>query len=301
MTLKATVFVMLALLAPAQKSGVVEPDPPMVCESCDAWNAPREPFKVFGNVYFVGTAGLGSVLVTSDAGHILLDGGLPQSAVVIDAHIRVLGFRTSDIRLIVNSHAHYDHAGGIHALQRASGAVVAATAAGARALQQGMATADDPQAGFAARYPAVSQVRVFKDGEVLRVGPLALTAHATPGHTPGSTTWTWRSCEGERCLNMVYADSLTAVSDDVFRFTGDRTHPSIVDSFRRTLAIIEALPCDILLTPHPDASRMDAKLARRAAGDADAFVDPEGCRAYAAAAARRFEQRVAEEQKQTPR
>jgi metallo-beta-lactamase class B len=185
MMLKAIAALALAILLPAQKSGL-EPDPPMVCESWDAWNAPREPFKVFGNTYFVGTAGLGSVLITSDAGHILLDGGLPQSAAPIDAHIRTLGFRTSDVRLIVNSHAHHDHAGGIHALQRASGAVVAATAAGAKALQQGMATPDDPQAGFADRDPEVSAVRVLKDGEVLRVGPLALTAHATPGHTPGS-------------------------------------------------------------------------------------------------------------------
>jgi len=115
-------------------------DLPHHCGGCDAWNAPREPFRIFGNSYFVGPAGLGSVLITSPRGHILLDGALPQSAPLIDANIRKLGFRTEDIRLIVNSHAHYDHAGGIAALQRISKATVAASAAGARALQDGAPT-----------------------------------------------------------------------------------------------------------------------------------------------------------------
>jgi metallo-beta-lactamase class B len=297
MTLKTAAVLALALLLPAQKTAVVNPDPPIVCDSCDAWNAAREPFKVFGNTYFVGTAGLGSVLITSDAGHILLDGGLPQSASVIDAHIRALGFRTADVRVIVNSHAHFDHAGGIHALQRASGATVAASAAGAKALQQGVATADDPQARFADRYPAVANVRVVKDGEALRVGSLEITAHLTPGHTPGATAWTWRSCEGQRCLNVVYADSLNAVSDDVFRFTGDATHPSIVESFRRSISTVEKLPCDILLSVHPDFSHLDEKLKRRAAGEVDALIDPQGCRSYAADATRGLDRRIAAEQK----
>ena len=129
-----------------------------------------------------------------DKGHILLDGGLPQSAALIDDNIRALGFRTTDVRLIVNSHAHFDHAGGIAALQRRSGARVAASAAGARALAAGEPPADDPQYGLgrqAMAFPKVPQVQAVGDGEVLRVGALALTAHLTPGHTPGSTTWSW--------------------------------------------------------------------------------------------------------------
>src|SRR4029079_1234924 len=177
------------------------PDPPKACEACAEWNGPREPFRVFGNTYFVGPAGLGSVLITSKAGAILLDGGLPQTAPLIDASIRKLGFRTEDVKLIVNSHAHYDHAAGIAALQRASGATVAASAKGAWAIEHGMSTDDDPQHAFGPAqqgYPSVKKVRVVTDGETLHVGDLALTAHLTPGHTPGSTTWTWRSCQGER-------------------------------------------------------------------------------------------------------
>ena len=121
-----------------------------------AWNAAHEPFRVFGNTYYVGVAGLSSVLVASDQGLILLDGGLPQSAPLIDASIRKLGFRTEDVRLILNSHTHYDHAGGIAALQRVSGAIVAASASGARAIESGGPPADDPQYAFgkeANRFP----------------------------------------------------------------------------------------------------------------------------------------------------
>lgn len=277
----------------------LQPDPPKKCESCDAWNAPREPFRVYGNTYFVGPAELGSVLVVSSDGLILLDGGLPQSAPLIDAHIRALGFRTQDIRLIVNSHAHYDHAGGIAALQRASGATVAASASGARAIEHGEPPADDPQHGLgpdAMRFPPVRRVRVVADGETLRVGDVALTAHLTPGHTPGSTTWTWRSCEADRCLDVVYGDSLNAVSAPGFRFTGDATHPSLEATFRRSIATVEALPCDILLTVHPGFADLDGKLRRRSEQPGtNPFVDPQACRAYAAGARQRLDGRIAEE------
>ena len=175
-------------------------DPPHKCDSCDEWNKPREPFKVFGNTYFVGTDGLSAILIVGDAGLILLDGGLEQSAAVIDANIRKLGFKTQDITLIVNSHGHYDHAGGIAALQRASGAMVAASPSGADALRRGENTTDDPQFGFGKAFngfPPVKNVKVIKDSETLSVGNLSITANFTPGHTPGSTTWTWKSCEGK--------------------------------------------------------------------------------------------------------
>jgi len=295
-------IVLITLLsAIGQGSSTLVPDPSTVCDSCADWNAPHEPFKVFGNTYYVGAKGLSSVLVISDGGYVLIDGGLPQTAPLIDANIRRLGFDTRKIRLIVNSHAHYDHAGGIAAIQRYTGAPVAAATPAARALQAGEPTTDDPQYGFGRKanaFPAVKSVRTIQDGETLRVGSIAITAFLTPGHTPGSTTWTWQSCEGSRCLNMVYADSLTPVAAPGFRYTGDATHQSIVDAFRRGLKRIEELPCDILMTPHPDASDLDGKLARRDRQNrTDAFVDPESCRAYAAVGGKRLDQRIAEEKK----
>jgi metallo-beta-lactamase class B len=279
------------------QSPALTPDPPIACSSCDEWNRPLDPFRVFGNTYYVGTAGLSAVLVTSDDGHVLLDGGLPQSAPVIDANIRRLGFRTEDIQLIVNSHEHYDHAAGIAALQRASGATVAASPEGARALELGASLPHDPQP-TADKFPPVKNVKVIRDGETLRVGPLAITAHFTPGHTPGATTWTWRSCEGARCLNVVYADSLSAVSDEGFRFSGDGTRPSIVETFRRSFDVVEALPCDVLLVPHPFVMGMDEKRARQLKDPSvNPFVDAGACKAFAARQRTAFEARLASEKK----
>ena len=214
-------------------------------------------------------------------------------------YIRQLGFRTEDVRLIVNSHAHYDHAGGIAALQRLSRAAVAASAAGARAIEQGEPASDDPQFGFGRAvnaFPAVKGIRVVKDGEILRVGTLAITAHLTPGHTPGSTTWSWQSCEGPRCVSIVYADSLNAVSAPGFRFTGGNGQPSVVESFRRSIDKVGGLPCDVIVSVHPAFTDLDGKLKRRGQpGGADAFIDKQSCRAYAAGASKRLDARIAEE------
>jgi len=273
-------------------------DPPHKCDSCDEWNKPREPFKVFGNTYFVGTDGLSAILIAGDAGLILLDGGLEQSAAVIDANIRKLGFKTQNITLIVNSHGHYDHAGGIAALQRASGAMVAASPSGADALRRGENTTDDPQYGFGKAFngfPPVKNVKVIKDSETLSVGNLSITANFTPGHTPGSTTWTWKSCEGKECLNIVYADSISAISADGFRFTDS---PERVNAFRRSISRLGELPCDIVISTHPSATKLDEKIKKRAAekGGPDPFVD-HGCKALAATAMKGLEARIAQEKK----
>lgn len=292
----AAVLLLVGLFA---QTATFHSDPPHKCDSCDEWNKPREPFKLFGNTYYVGTDGLSAILIAGDAGLILLDGGLEQSAALIDANIRQLGFKTEDVKLIVNSHGHYDHAGGIAALQRASGATVAASPSGASALQRGENTPDDPQFGFGKAengFPAVKNVKVIKDNEVLRVGNVAITANFTPGHTPGSTTWTWRSCEGANCLNMVYADSISAVSAPGFKFTAT---PELVNAFRRSITRLAELPCDIVVSTHPSATNLDAKIKKRAelkGAGPDPFVD-HGCKALAAGAMKGLEARIAEEKK----
>ena len=291
--------VLLTLLLSLAQAPAFKSDPPHKCDACDEWNKPREPFKVFGNTYFVGTDGLSAILIAGDAGLILLDGGLEQSAALIDANIRKLGFKTEDVKLIVNSHGHYDHAGGIAALQRASGARVAASPSGASALQRGENTVDDPQYGFGKTFngfPPVKNVSVIKDSEVLRVGNISVTANFTPGHTPGSTTWTWRSCEGQRCLDMVYADSISAISADGFRFTDS---PERVNAFRRSISRLAELPCDIVISTHPSATNLDAKIKKRAerkGSEPDPFVD-HGCKALAATAMKGLDARIAEEKK----
>jgi len=292
--------VLVVLLAVVQ-TPTFKSDPPQKCDACDDWNKPREPFKLFGNSYYVGTDGLSAILLVGDNGLILLDGGLAQSAAVIDANIRKLGYRTEDVKLIVNSHGHYDHAGGIAALQRASGATVAASPSGASALQRGENTPDDPQYGFgraANAFAPVTNVKVIKDSEVLRVGNLAITANFMPGHTPGSTTWTWRSCEGATCYNMVYADSVSAAAAPGFKYTAE---PKRIDLFRRSITRLAELPCDIVVSTHPQATNLDRKFKQRAEMQGkgpDPFVD-QGCKALAATALKGLDARIAEERKDT--
>ncbi|MFN8062365.1 MAG: subclass B3 metallo-beta-lactamase [Vicinamibacterales bacterium] len=287
------------------RAATLQPDPPSHCDDCAEWNAPRAPFQVFGNTYYVGPAGVSALLIVGDQGHILLDGGVPQSATVIDANIRASGFRTTDVKVILTSHGHYDHVGGVHALQRYTGATVVGSAATVLALAAGRPTPDDPQypgpGPSVHDFAAVDNTRAAADGEVIRVGALAVTVHYTPGHTPGATTYSWRSCVGDRCLDLVYADSLSSISNDSFRYTGDGTHPSIVDRFRQSIATVSALPCDIMISTHPSASGLDDKLARRTAGriapgaPGDPLVDPGGCKAYAATAKAALDARVKSE------
>lgn len=268
---------------------------PIRCSDCDEWNKPQRGFQVFGNVYYVGTRGLSAVLITSREGHILIDGDLPQSVPHIEANIRALGFRVKDVKLILNSHTHFDHAGGIAALQIDSGAIVAASVRSAEALRNGHPVRDDPQFGpgpeSLQHFPAITKVQEVKDGETVRVGELAITGIATPGHTPGSTSWTWKSCEGSRCLDVVYADSLSAIVEGEFRFSGDATHPDLSASFAQSIARVAALPCDILLTPHPDASGTFAKLAARSS-KSNPFIERNGCQSYAQSAAQHLQKRL---------
>jgi len=240
------------------------------------WNKPQKPFKVYGNTYWVGTHGLGSVLITSDRGHILIDGGLPESVPQIRAHIAELGFRLEDVRLLLNTHVHYDHAGGLGELQRLTGARAEASASSASVLTSGESGRDDPQYGVLQPIERLQRVDVVREGQVVKVGSLIARPHMTPGHTPGGTTWTWKACEGERCLDVVYADSLTPVSADGFKYS---TSP-LAKAFEHSFAVLENMRCDILLTPHPDFSRVFERLAARDAGKADAFIDPNACKTY---------------------
>ena len=257
------------------------------------WNQPQKPFKVFGNTYWVGTRGLGAVLVTSDRGHILIDGALPESVPQIRDHIRELGFKLEDVRLLLNTHVHYDHAGGHAELQRITGARAAASASSARVLTSGESGQDDPQYGILPPIGRLQRVDVVREGEVVKVGSLLARPHMTPGHTTGGTTWTWKSCEGARCLDVVYADSVTPVSADGFKYTSS----PLVKEFEHTFAALESMRCDILLTPHPAFAQVLEKLAAREAGKADAFIDPGACKAYAATARKNLAARLATEAK----
>ncbi len=285
------------LFALALLSGAVQAkDGAVNCDNCKAWNKPVKPFNVYGNTWYVGVDGLSSVLITGPRGHILVDGALPQSAPLIEANIKALGFRIEDVKLIVNSHAHWDHAGGIPALQRASGAVVAGSESTALGLKTGTNVKEDPQydARSLVHIATVRKVQVVRDGETISVGPIAITAHLTPGHTPGSTTWSWSSCEDQRCVQVVYADSLNPIALGNFKYTGRGNAPDISGAFAASIAKVDALKCDILLSAHPSFADTFAKAAARTPAR-NPFIDANSCHVFAADAAKRLADRVARE------
>lgn len=289
--LLATFVLLLAALASGQSGA-----PASSCANCPEWNRPQQPFRVYGDTYYVGPHGLSAILITSKAGHVLIDGALPESAPQIVANIRSLGFRIEDVKLIVNSHVHFDHGGGIAELQRLSGAQVAASPWSAEVLTKSGVGKGDPQFGAVRPVALVPRAKTLRDGQTLRVGGIRLTAHFTPGHTPGGTSWTWKSCEGGRCLNLVYSDSMTPVSADGFRFSDSREYPSAVKDFEKSFAFLRTTPCDILLTSHPDASGLWQRLEGRQRGvRPDPLVSPNACKELAGRASEQLSRRLASE------
>lgn len=177
-----------------------------VAQTCPAkprWNDPVPPRPIHGNTWYVGTCGLSAILVASPQGHVLLDGTTEQGADLIEANIDALGFKLGDVRCILNSHAHLDHAGGIAKLARDSGAEVMAGPAGVATLRRGGSDRSDPQYLTTGKFPPISGAQPLLNGQTLMLGSIAITAHATPGGTSSS----WQSCDAGRCLELVYADS----------------------------------------------------------------------------------------------
>ena len=260
------------------------------------WNGPQEPFALFGNTYYVGTAGLSSVLITSKAGHILIDGATPQAAAQIAQHIRQLGFRVEDIRYILTSHEHFDHAGGIAELQKLSGATVLTSPEALKVLRTGQADKGDPQYtgpdGDLPPMTPVAKLRAVRDGEVVTLGPLAVTARFTPGHTRGGTSWTWRASEAGKTVDIVYADSLNAVAADGKRFDGNPGYPGARADIERSMATVEGLKCDVLVSAHPEFSGLWERKAKQPQMGNTAFIDGNACKAYVATARVRLQKRL---------
>ena len=265
------------------------------CSQCENWNKDQEPFRIFGNTYYVGTHGLSSVLVTSPAGHVLIDGALSQSAPLIARHVEQLGFHMRDVKIILNSHAHFDHAAGIAELQKMSGAKVIASDIAAKVLRSGKLDRTDPQFESLAAYPGSSNVEELGQRKSVTLGSLQLSVIHTPGHTPGGTSWTWKSCEDKRCVNVVYGDSLNAVSDDSFKYSGDERYPRAAADMLASIAAIDAAPCDVLVSAHPDLTNLWSVIDERGKGDRAKLIDSSVCKRYAAAAKVRLDKRLADE------
>jgi len=266
-----------------------ERDMAKACAGRDGWGDPAPPAHVYGNTWYVGTCGITTLLVQTPGGLVLFDGGIPQAADLVLDNVRKLGFPPKAIRWILVSHEHYDHAGAVAELQRRTGAKVIAGPNQAAVLKSGKADPTDPQLPLLVKEP-MRPVKVAKTqahGTALVAGGVHFTAWATPTHSPGSTSWTWRQCQGTACRTIAYADSASTISADGYRF-GD--HPERVKAAHQGLKVIAALPCEIIVTPHPSASDLFPRLS-----GSQPLVRPDACTAYAAAASKRFAERLARE------
>jgi metallo-beta-lactamase class B len=282
-------LMLLAACSSVQKTVASPPVSDWVarCADWDDWDKAGPPYRIYGNSYYVGTCGISAILITGDKGHILIDGATEAGADVIANNIRSLGFSLSDIKLLLQSHEHFDHVAGLARLQQLSGAKLLASAAAAPVLASGVVSSADPQAGMHKPFPPARVDGQVTAGTAVNLGDLSLMPIATPGHTPGALSWQWRSCEAGQCQVLVYADSLSPVSSDSYRFS---EHLSYLNAYRAGLNKLAKLDCQVLLTPHPSASNMRTRLQ-----SSDGLSDPQGCVSYADAVTGLLEQRLTKE------
>jgi metallo-beta-lactamase class B len=245
---------------------------------------PADPFRIAGNFYYVGATDVAAFLITGPEGHVVLDGGYPTTARLIMASIAKLGFDIKDVKVLLNSEPHPDHGGGLTVLQQASGAQLWASDASADSLASG---GDDPDIFLPLRaliwigvlgYPPARVDHRFKDGETIRVGPIALTAHITGGHSRGCTSWSFPVRDGDRVLDVVSACDLGVL--------GGMRYPEQDADFERSFRVLRSLPADIWVTCHARVwGRYRKFVASKTAKNAvDPFIDPDGYRAYIDAA-----------------
>ena len=283
----AAAFALAVLWAMPGPAGAQPPQADPFGQTRADWNRPHQPFRVIGNVYYVGTAGVSAFLIRTPAGDILTDGGLPESAPLIEKNIQALGVKLSDIKILLNSHAHFDHAGGLAELKRATGARLYASAADKAFLETGRITFGP---SVADPFPPVKVDQVVKDGETVSLGGATLTAHLTPGHTPGCTSWTLPVTEAGHTYQVMFFCSITVAGNPL---TGTPAYPNIAQDYRNSLARLKGVHVDVFLAPHGAQFGMDAKLQRMKVGAANPFVDPEEFQHYLAAARKDYDAELA--------
>ena len=270
----------------------MRPLSPALVAGLKTWVEPIEPVRIVGQIYYVGTHGLGAYLITTPAGHILLDGGMPSSAKDIETSIRKLGFEPEDIRMLLVTHAHVDHAGTTAYFKRLSDATLAVMARDVENMKSGGKT--DPIYGNnpAFYFPPVKPDRVLKDFDRVSVGNVTLTARLTAGHTQGCTTWITNIVDGGKTYTVVFPGSSNVNHGS--RLVDDPSYPGIAEDFRHTFIILESLRPDIWLTAHSDLFGFDDKRAAAVDRGVAAWVDPDGYRNYVADSKAAFDTLVAE-------
>ena len=263
-------------------------------------SVPDEPVHIAGNLYYVGATGITSFLITGPEGHVLIDGGYPETAPLIEASIAKLGFNIKDVKVLLNSHAHFDHAGGLRELQRASGAQLWVSEGDAEIVAHGgawdRASFGPPSYLGVGRFPKPRVDHRFKDGDTVRVGPLALTAHVTAGHTPGCTTWSFPVRDRDRDLLAVDVCSSSLLPS--MKFVPPESYPGIRADFERSFVTLRSLPADIFLGPHANFFDLARKRREQATAKDSAapFIDRKGYVEHVDYAEKRFRAELAKQE-----
>ncbi len=259
------------------------------------WNRPHKPFHIIGDVYYVGTAGLASYLITTPRGDILIDGGTPESGPLIEKNIHNLGFNMRDVKYLLNSHAHYDHCGGLAQLKRDSGAQMVASRADAAVLEAGHH--DSYGGNWSGSFPAVHVDRIVNDGDRVELGGVVVTAMLTPGHTKGDTTWLLQTTEAGHPYSVIFYGSTTVPG---YPLVHNREYPNIVSDYQSTFARLRTVHADVFLGNHTEFFDMDEKLARVKPGAPNPFVDPSELPRFVANSEASFNEELAKQNKGAP-
>lgn len=263
-------FFILALAFAAGLAAQVNPE----------WTEPFPPHHVIGNVYYVGSKGLASYLITTPGGNILINSSLDSSVPQIRASIEKLGFHFNDTKILLISHGHWDHCAGSALLKQLTGAKYMVMDADVAVVEAG--GKGDFQYGNSpgSLYKPAKVDRVLHDGDQVKLGDAVLVAHLTPGHTKGCTTWTMRALEGSKTYHVVIVGSPNV--NDGYKLVNNALYPKIAQDYERTFRTLRALPCDVFLGAHGGYYGMEAKFARVKEGAANPFIDPDGYRSYVA-------------------
>lgn len=255
-----------------------------------AWNTPTEPFNIIGNIHYVGTNGLASYLITTPEGHVLIDTGLPEANPQIKGSIAKLGFKVADIKYLLNTHAHFDHTGGLAELKQETGAQLVAGERDKPLLEGGYYPGQENTAEL--KFQPVKVDRTVKEGDTVSLGGVTLTAHATPGHSPGCTSWTLNVKDGDSTRSaIIFCSGSVALN----RLVSNPTHPGIVEDYKKTFAWARDYKVDVFLAPHPEMYGMHEKRQRIAAGAPNPFADRDAFNTYVAGLEKAFDAALAKQ------
>jgi metallo-beta-lactamase class B len=267
---------------------------PQADETSRSWNKPVEPFRIAANLYYVGATEVSSFLITTPEGHFLLDGGFAETAPQIERNIAELGFKLTDVKFLLNSHAHFDHAGGLAELKRLTGAKFLASEREAPLLRSG--GHGDFRFGDTLTFPPIEPDQIVHDGETVQLGNQTMIAHLTPGHTKGNTTWTTKIRDGNKLYDVVFVGSQSTLD---YKFVGQESYPDIKGDFERSFVLLSHLPCDIFLASHGSFFHFEEKHERLLRCEADAFIDPDGYKRYLRQSEQEFHDKLARQRPHT--